>query len=420
MAKHRRRRGRGEKTLRGRGSRGAGCAQRPWASGGGGTSSGLRVARAAAAAIPQKFTELTSDACARSPTPREHGEMTKRRKRCGPETAFARGGPRAAPVGVWGRRASPRLRAAREAAGVRRSRPRRRRANKRAPAQAKRPARDREAPKTVGDAKRRLKDDPPGSLPETPDVSEIWRNPGDDLSHVKKFHLPLPINAVSNVLEELGDVRDHQFSIDYTQSAAFVRLTECVFEALVCLNLLDPSAHARTAEFVRLRKGGQHISSLAVTGFKNATSPSSVVGYHTTEHLHALGVVQVSLRGGRWWRTRRRTPEEDGGSPRATRLWREGPDELGVPGTFRVFEALFLPPSRLHEAWSSHGAVAIQTYVIPQTLVPVVMFASLSCFFDWGSQSTAKVADEAVSAEDMRPWIRKWAVQSDRGWGALL
>ena len=108
MAKHRRRRGRGEKTLRGRGSRGAGCAQRPWASGGGGTSSGLRVARAAAAAIPQKFTELTSDACARSPTPREHGEMTKRRKRCGPETAFARGGPRAAPVGVWGRRASPR------------------------------------------------------------------------------------------------------------------------------------------------------------------------------------------------------------------------------------------------------------------------------------------------------------------------
>ena len=64
--------------------------------------------------------------------------------------------------------------------------------------------------------------------------------------------------------------------------------------------------------------------------------------------------------------------------------------------------------------------MAIQTYVIPQTLVPVVMFASLSCFFDWGSQSTAKVADEAVSAEDMRPWIRKWAVQSDRGWGALL
>mmetsp|Transcript_28541 Transcript_28541/g.88328 ORF Transcript_28541/g.88328 Transcript_28541/m.88328 type:complete len:200 (+) Transcript_28541:68-667(+) len=149
----------------------------------------------------------------------------------------------------------------------------------------------------------------------------------------------LPIDAVRRVLEEVGDARDHGFSIDYTHSAAFVHLTECVFEALVRKDLLDGSAHARTAEFVRLRKGGQHISSLAVTGFKHATSASRVAGHHTTEHLHALGVVQVSLRGGRWWRTRRRTPEEDGGSVRATRLWRDGPDELGVPGTFREFQA---------------------------------------------------------------------------------
>mmetsp|Transcript_519 Transcript_519/g.1411 ORF Transcript_519/g.1411 Transcript_519/m.1411 type:complete len:111 (+) Transcript_519:141-473(+) len=94
----------------------------------------------------------------------------------------------------------------------------------------------------------------------------------------------LPIDAVRRVLEEVGDARDHGFSIDYTHSAAFVHLTECVFEALVRKDLLDGSAHARTAEFVRLRKGGQHISSLAVTGFKHATSASRVAGHHTTEH----------------------------------------------------------------------------------------------------------------------------------------